>query len=447
MEKKRMIFRSLNILLLLVCCFGIKLISLAEEGKNGDETEILLVVDRSYSLRNEEESVKQSLELLYEWVEREALSNMVDVVAFADKAVRTELTDMDQVLLNRNRTSVVEGLNEANLWIEEKLEKGKKVSVIVISDLVESPGQICSIEEAERKQEKVDAIIKSWSDLRNEGALNYFFITWKDDENVNKNEESDEKVKTLTELKNDNIKEVDEFRYIIIDKNRVLSMDIQENAKAGEAVSKIIMTGKMIMEVSDMIIEVDIQKDKLEYLKINRPIELEEYHEAVMLLENGVNLISEEMQRRITPMYSTDSVQIFHLNMNIDGKKFQVVAQEGDQKEGSELYCFFTSVLSLNVHFSTVSKVEGEEFQLYCSTKNSYEEKWLVKPLKLTIYVNTGLKKEVVYEEILEFDEQKQCYTASICLEAAGIYPYEIKMANGKIITASELIVKTAKSK
>lgn len=445
MEKMRKIIRHLAILLFLVCVFLIKSIAHAEKEQDGEETEILLVVDRSRSLQEEEKSIEQALGLLYEWVETETSCQAMDVVAFADKAVRTELTDLEQVPLNRNRTSIVTGMSEANLWIEEKLDEGKKVYVIVISDLVESPSVECTMEEAEEKQKKINDIIENWAAFQREGVLEYLFITW-----IEQNEmdgEDNKEVKTLAELKEKKVEQVGEFRYTIVDRDRIHLLEVQEDAEVGEAVSQTEMAGQMLMEVLHMLVEADIKEYGAKYLRNNGMIELREYHEALVLVENNVDVVSEMTKKTLSPTYNTDSVQIFHMDMDMDGRQFRVTVQEGEQKKGSEIFCFYIPVSLPEISYSTINKVAGSEFQIFCRMKNDYEEQKLIKPLKVVIYTNTGTEQEIECEVALQFDKQEQCYTAGICLDKAGIYTYKIEMADGKVIRTSELYVDSAKGK
>ncbi|MDE5977366.1 MAG: hypothetical protein K2G70_02715 [Turicibacter sp.] len=445
MEKTRKIIKSFVILLFLACVFLIKSIIYAENGQEGEEIEILLVVDRSGSLQEEEKSIEQALGLLYKWVETETSCCAVDVVVFADKAVRTQFANLTQVPLNRNITSMVAGMSEADLWIEEKLANGKKVYVIVISDLVESPSVECTMEEAEEKQENINTIIENWAAFKREGVLDYLFITWIEQNEID--DEENKEVKTLVELKEKKVEKVGEFRYTIVDRDRIHLLKVQKDAEAGEAVSQTEMAGQMLMEVLHMFVESDVKEYNAKYLRNNGMIYLGEYHEAMLLVENNVDVVSEMTKKTLSPMYRTDSLQVFHMDMDTSGKQFRVTVQEGESKKGSEIFCFYIPISLPEISYSTISKVAGSEFQIFCRMKNDYEEQRLVKPLKVVIYTNTGAEKKIEQEVILQFDEQEQCYTASICLEKAGTYTYEIKMADGKVIRTSELYVDSAKSK
>lgn len=387
---------------------------LAKETKN-DLPKILVVIDRSLSLQEEDVSIRQALEMLYSFIETKGMEDTVDIIVFAEDAKYAKLSNWKEISVNGNYTDIIKALELADEWVQERRDANERGYVIVVSDLLSDLSGNFSMNDAENIQNKINEVLKNWDGYRKE-ELDYLFITWK---NI-----ADKQYKKLNEYKDDEIEEIDKFYCNIVKKSKVTYLDVKSDAESGKAVSDVSLTGQMLKKIFEGWTGVKIKEGEL--FGDRAEIEINNYHEAYVLMDKNGKLLMEE-----EPICFTEDMQIYELKAGSNNRSMKVSMPENviDQK----IYYFYIPTTDGTLALTPVDRTVAEFLYFKYTQKSDYVYKTLSTPLNMYIYQEDGEEKTLILKKEMDLVDKGE-YQSKIMIEEAGDYLCEIRTADNQII-------------
>lgn len=158
-------------LLLLISCLCGKNVVYANESDSVD-TELLVMIDNSGSMVEAKESIDEQIEILKKLIKEGGLDVNITYLLFNEE-VRFEKNYENVSMEEGKETCFLQGMEEANKWISEKIDDKKSVRVLLISDLFSSRQIIddqvtkYNYDAIDSEQKKIEEIESQWDDIEN----------------------------------------------------------------------------------------------------------------------------------------------------------------------------------------------------------------------------------------------------------------------------------------
>lgn len=146
-------------------------------------TELLIVIDNSGSMKETEKFLKEAISLINVLTEMRSMEVDITYMTFNEMVFQSE-SALDIVYVSGKETCIIQGICAADEWVDNKISEGTNVKVLFISDLFSScyiqEGKMCKydIEIAKSEQEEIDEIESRWKKWCKDGKASVVVWTW-----------------------------------------------------------------------------------------------------------------------------------------------------------------------------------------------------------------------------------------------------------------------------
>ena len=161
-------------------------ININAEEKQNLETEVLVVIDSSGSMKQLDIAIREVLQMILSFETLEHYKLMAEYFLFNETGIewitmdRKSATPIEEIQYG-GETSIYVGLEGINDWVNKELEDNTSINLLMLSDLFSSRdknGKIFDWETARREQRRIDIWITEWKKLIRKNKFNPFFMRW-----------------------------------------------------------------------------------------------------------------------------------------------------------------------------------------------------------------------------------------------------------------------------
>lgn len=418
--------RKISLVVILALLFGLQceIHTFAEEAG----AELLVVIDGSDSMSEEGNDVRKLLRILYQWLEEEAQFQNVQYIIFTDKAVKADYEDVVSFKPD-GYTCISEGLAMADGIVKEAVNKGRKINVLVVSDMLASVRKGYTWEAALEEQETVQEFFGGWDQYCKKGEMSYLVLTWKDRECQSLSQIQEEFGTTEKPILKGNIKE-----FCCTVPERTCWIQQSEEDTQDSVLSQTQLVGNIIKNVLESLNGVQMENPRYVFASLDKDLELPAFCEAYVVTagDNRLYLIENDVKKEMLTYQEIDDIRIYHLDMDFEKSTYRMSSETRD----FECYLFYVPKPQAITTCSVLHPKAGVEFELKCMLKEESLCELLPKPLKVVICrEEDGVMKDVCEAEMKE--EKEGTFKVSMCLEESS-YLFQIKTNNGQVLDEIE---------
>lgn len=409
--------KKISLLIFLGLLFGMTCEIHAYAAENS--AELLVVIDGSYSIKEEKDDIQKLLNILYQWVENEAHFQNVQYVIFRDEAIKVDYEEVAN-MKPKGYTCISEGLKLADEIVEEAVNEGRKLDVLVISDMLASVREGYTWEEAEQEQQDVNDYFEKWDTYCKNGSISYLVLTWKDYQ-----------CQSLSQIKSKNkmYKSLSIKEFCCEVPGRTCWIQQTGGDAQDPALSQTQLVGNTIKNILESLSGVQMKNPDYVFASMDKQLQLPEFCEAYVVTteNNALYLIDNESKKEIETFQPIDGIRIYYLNMDFAQSTYCVLPETQD----FDCYLFYVPKPQTITTCSTKRPIAGTEFQVKCKITEKDLCELLPKPLYVTIYREENGVREVIKEA--EMEEKKELFLASLCLEESE-YCFQIRTNDGQVL-------------
>lgn len=415
---------------------------------------LLVVVDRSGSMKPESQHVYDVLKMMCQLIEGEEIAYKPELIVFDVTASSPELLALDQINpeLFHGETNIMCGITKANEWLLKKREDtAENMGIIIFSDLLATrslnPEGVYTVGQAAKDEETLNEIIENWSDLNDKGELSYLCITWDALDDYDKNKI----VNTPEHLKQSFSEEttVGEVQFHIKGQKK-LELTQESNTSVSNRNS---METEVIREVMEMMTGQALYWEQSKHTGKSGEVTLdpEDSYETFVMVHTESDTV--ELRKTIGEKY--ELVPPFWESQYSNGtEKIYIIKSHADEGEQGALYRLDTGIvgdkvyvmeipkLTLKSWFSKSVRYAGEEFKVkaqFVTDRNDVRRKPIKNGLFICITDEAGNK---VLERPLDAEDGDSSYSAGITLEEKGVYKISFYGNKDKMLTSHSFMVK-----
>lgn len=395
-----------------------------------ENIELLVVIDGSSSMSEEGDDIRQLIKTFCQWIEEEPHIQNADYIIFrgeASEACYDEVMDMTP----RGYTNITAGLELADKKVQEAIENGQKLSVLVISDMLTSREGGYTWEDAQNEQKAINDFFESWNDYSANGQMSYLVLTWKDDE-----------YKSLHQIQSEHEEQsipypdiVKEFCCTVPNDERVCWIKEEVSEEKKSALSQAQLLGYMMKNILEMLNGLETNQLDPAFSDKNGTLGLKAFYEAYVVINENDSLcqIDGEKVIEITKCQSLGDIKIYHLEMDFNGSNYRILS---DNPKPSDCCVFYMPRPQISAYIVPLRPEAGSELQLKCEIKEKDILDLLPKPFEAVIY-RKGAEGEELIDTMKMQEEPEGVFSAKTSLEE-GEYVFRVKTADGQMLGETE---------
>lgn len=402
------------------------------------DLELLVVIDGSHSMSKEAEDIRGLLKILYQWMKVEPRIHNIEYIIFRDEA---KVVDYDNVvnMIPGGYTNISAGIKLADEKVEAAIANGKKLNVLMISDMMASIESGYTWNAAEEEQDTVNELFKSWDERCEKGEMNYIVLTWKDQDG-----------KSLQQMQNENREgeeTISEFCCMVPNRDKVCWIKQPQEEGQESVLSCVQLVGNMMQNVLETLGGLEMKRLDCAFSSVEGDLALSEFCEAYVIMGNSCSLclVEEEEEREIEGQ-EIEKVRIYHLGMKFNKVLYRM---RTDDIKQADCFVFYVPKPETCTYIEPMRPEAGIELQLICSFKDEYAFDYLLMPLKAAVYCKgtKGDESMLIKElEMKEVEENPGNFKASMCLEGAE-YEFCVETADGQVVAKVEEYVRKGAEK
>lgn len=410
------------------CCMGDMIVSYGKTEQAEEIVEVpleypridlLIVIDTSGSMNPKSMELQDMMKMVCALISNEQIVNQPEVVVFNKQAISMTPEAFQNEKFS-GETSVMDGINAAKVWLEEKDKQGaEKPAILFLSDLLATrteTGDVYNKDQALLDQEAINETVENWQMRSDKGEMSYLFLTWD-------SLADHQYVGYTTDYIRENVEAGESVGGVQFRASGARKL------KAG-SVNGINMRREVIQHVMGLLVGQEL--NWVSYKNTGRKgitnISSEDSYKQIVMVEsdsNNVRLVDQDKEDEIIPFYTVESVIPREQIYLLQGKS-SMGYQVHTSQEGDRVSVLTIPKLRMQIWFDKTTRFEGEIFNVYTrfiAGKNDVRSRQIQKGMSIRVLDQAGNLK---YEEPLILEDDGNKYCTELLLEKAGTYRIQI---------------------
>ena len=418
--KTRMKAAADGILILLIIMVVLRLSNNSPAHASGKDTstELLIAIDNSGSMKENLEFLDQVVNLIKLLAEQRGADVMISYLLFNENVLITDTFDEIEIVSGKE-TCIMQGIEAADRWMTEKIENGKSVKVLFISDLFSSryldkengKVKIYDMNRAEEEQMEILKIENKWAEWCKAKKATVLIWTW---DSFCKTEKVEN---TLDNLKENKASEISIGYQVKFkpDKNVEITNNLSAPAeKDTEFIKQTIHSFETLLGSSNVKWE---NKSYVVNPEETRTLTLKAKDRLIYLFFPKTNNV------RVT--YNGNDVETKYNDLYILDKKessYSIIGKSGSGK--SEGFLLKIPDLKWEISLSDTLLKKSDDFAVILSPSESLGGSWGDPGTYNCILRIKDSQNNEIYNGIFEYDYEKSVFFLEHSISISGWYTF-----------------------